>query len=161
MTDASPALTRIASLIAMTAIFAGLWANDGPGSSAIASRPSLSEPVVQIERTSAHDVQLTAISVEGTIKEISLETENLLVSKESLQNHLNQLPLGLPVGDYRMVDSLGGVGWLRVRISSNSGARLSDGRVDPLLTTSTEDSQVRFIRVQKQIASSSLPRTVR
>lgn len=168
MTETSQSLIRLIALVAVTAFFAGLWNNDRPvGVMARKSAPqtnSLAQQTPQAPRSAAPaipgDTSMTTLQVNiGRLsKTFTVRGDDLGLSPDQLLLHLEQLPLGLPAGNYRIVDSLGGVGWLTVQAS---GAAASGSPASPLLTTQVQDEAVRFIRIDRataQAGSASLSR---
>lgn len=156
MTDSSPALTRFVALIAMTAVFAGLWANDGPSRPAVraahASRTVLAAvspaEVTEFRLTAPISTTNSAVQIGRTVKTIAIESAHLNLSERELADHVGQLPMGIPAGDYRIVDSQGGVGWLRVRFSEPADGVSGIAAASTLMTTCVGDDEVRFIRVR-------------
>jgi len=169
MLQISQSLPRTLALLVCTALFAGLWSNDRPAramamktaplprgiveaepewvpiSAAVAARASQPETPLISSPVSASSSARMEVTLGEHSKHFRLETSDLLIADELLQAHLNQLPLGISPGDYRIVDPLGGVGWLHVRVEGN---RFSSRSPAPLLLTTTVDAEnVRFISV--------------
>lgn len=148
MTSSSLNLVRVAALALMTALFAGVWNNDqpeyylalstAPSEVHFARRPNAA-PAPAMVRAEAK-VNLGLVS-----KTITVEADALVLPQSALAQHLAQLPLGLPAGDYRIVDAQGGVGWLRVRSESDGVTRAAGSE---LITTSVGTETVRFLRTQ-------------
>jgi hypothetical protein len=158
MIDAPALISRLLALLAATALFAGMWSADRPVDAIALRHGSTKHAIVQrepewipleesvrIAAPVADHVISTALTlnVGAASKTLTVESEGLAITAELLQQHLEQLPLGIPVGDYRIVDSLGGVGWLRVR----SAAAMHRSASTQLLTTSLGGAQVQFIRI--------------
>lgn len=174
MAETSQSAMRVISLVLFTALFAGAWANDQPRErmaektqpeptailSQEAQESELSREVmptvaeVAASSTPAVDVpaleELKPVSV-GMTMTISVETEGLTLVDETVQHHIQRLPLGIANGDYLMVDPLGGVGWLRIR-----GQQQEDSG-EMILKTTIEESVVRYIRVTPVNAGIPIP----
>jgi len=157
MLETSQSAIRMIALVIFTALFAGLWANDHPDESVAIHFTPIDQPIVestmaregiathqQQKRVQNETVQASNSSTMiATQKSFVLELDDLQLSKAVIAKHVNQLPFGMETGDYRIVDSLGGVGWLRIR---SSQSREPTGK--PMLETTVGATQVRFIRVQ-------------
>lgn len=162
MTDTSQSVIRIAALVAATVLFAAVWRSDqtghelalqtSPGSRVIVRRE---QPGVRMP-TSRPEWQAALVLLDGEgdcpaviqkdssgMKLVTARCDGLTLDLITLGTHLRQLPLDIPAGDYRIVDSAGGVGWLRVQTDA---ARAASSR-DALLTTRVNSVEVRFIRV--------------
>lgn len=170
MIETSQSLARLAALIAVTAGFALLWANDqpdaqlamktGPVFQPLAGQPLPAESRSRTSRsrtssvaprpTAAAIAPVREVMLGGVAKSFAVEAEGLAISSESLTEHLDQLPLGLAAGDYRIVDPLGGVGWLRIR---ETPAESRTSRGSEVVTTSAAGGDVRFIRVRVEAVS--------
>lgn len=171
MSESSQSITRMLALIAFTAIFAGLWSNDQPvRAMALKNSPiphgiaggesrqkqlqqgepewvPVTEPRVETQvQTFAASLSATArqVSMGSQSKSFTIESADLLIADQILHAHLDQLPLGMAAGNYRIVDSLGGVGWLRVRINGAAGI---DAGENLILSTTVNEESMRFIRV--------------
>jgi hypothetical protein len=159
MTDTPAFITRLLALIASTALFAGMWAGDGPADGMALHHKTGVNSLVQrepewvpIEEPITHRVAASAatvspgltLSVSGISKSLTVESDGLAIAPELLQRHVEQLPLGIAAGDYRIVDSQGGVGWLRVRSTSSANGPSDAMR---LMTTSIDGAPVQFIRI--------------
>jgi hypothetical protein len=151
--------TPIAALLAFSGLFAGLWSHDGSGANgtAVATVRQGTPGAVPVMRQDtppadpADDATRTreavrsvswTVTLGGRQNRFSVETDGLMLSTAVLEKHLGQLPVGLTPGDYRIVDPLGGVGWLRVRGEETALTASSP----PLLTTSVNENTVHFIR---------------
>lgn len=162
------AATRIAALLAFSGLFAGLWSSDGHGTGgtsvttarkgALRSVPAVQQvaspagPAAETTKRGQAGRSVTwTVSPGNRTRQFFLETDGLKMSSTTFEKHLGQLPLGLPAGDYRIVDPSGGVGWLRVR---GDGVPLTSSS-NSLLTTTVDRRQVRFIR----IGNSTIDRT--
>ncbi len=171
MLEASQTIMRVAALSFFTAMFAGLWANDRPDGSLALKHQPINDPIARIlygehehvpvlqphklSKTPLQPVVLSHVSkteaankiasvdLRGMSKTFSVEGAELQISTEVLEQHIAQLPLGIAAGDYRIVDSLGGVGWLRVR--SSSGIETTHSQ--QALSTTVELQSVQFIRI--------------
>ncbi len=77
----------------------------------------------------------------------SIDTIHLTISQAALQQHIDLLPDDLPSGDYRIIDSFGGVGWLIVRPVGDAQETIVD---DGVWTTTVDGENVRFIRATPQ-----------
>lgn len=168
MLTLTPVTSRILALIVSTGLFAGTWANDHPEGRisqkdlplpknlAVASilpaepewipifKPMLEMPVMVSQPAS--EIRISAGSQQ---KSFEVDGADLLIADEVLQLHLEQLPLGLPVGKYRIVDELGGVGWLTVEsLQSSETARPRTPRKGaPIVSTTVDEATVQFIRI--------------
>jgi len=172
MNEMTQSISRVLALVALTALFAALWANDRPANAmALKSGPipqgmvivepewvpvPETEPASETLEENVSSLQSPELKVQfgSQSKSIVIESAQLLIAREVLQSHLNQLPLGISAGDYRIVDSLGGVGWLHVRAEETSTPRTSKTRASGMETgtprifsTTVDQANVRFIRV--------------
>lgn len=180
MPSISPVVSRTLALMVCTLLFAGVWSNDRPVAAMAMKTGPIPRGIVEQEpewvpvsapliASSAAPVPATPtagtadlkVSRGSVSKSFRVESSSLLIAEEILQSHLNQLPLGLAVGDYRIVDSLGGVGWLHVRIEGAESANAGRSSLPRLLTTTVDDGEMQFIPVKETAISSSPPRTVR
>lgn len=178
MAETSQSAMRVISLVLFTALFAGAWANDQPRErmaektqpeptailsqeaqeselSRVAMPTEVMPNVPELPAASAVvDVpaleELKPVAV-GMTMTISVETEGLTLVDETVQDHIQRLPLGIANGDYLMVDPLGGVGWLRIR-----GQQQKDSG-EMILKTSIDESVVRYIRVTPVNAGIPIP----
>lgn len=163
MAESSQSAMRIIALIFFTMLFAGAWANDRPretmaqkelpkptailsqeetpGEEILAPLPTeeLVEEVVATDVPQSILEELKPVSLVKTMT-ISIETEGLTLHDESVQSHLQRLPLGIANGDYMMINSQGGMGWIRIR-----GQQRDAG--ERLLTTTVNDVTVNYLRV--------------
>lgn len=174
MSETSQSLIRALALAAFTAIFAGMWNNDRPTDPTLALRLPADQrsfvcqhvstaPVFKLSGSpkTAKSVAKTTPLIPGKTVEvsapptqtvgmqqprtISIEADGLMIPQAELTQHMNQLSLGIAAGDYRIVDSLGGVGWLHVV----DGSQMSfTSTAAEMLITEIGDSIVRFIPVQ-------------
>lgn len=185
-------------LVAATAMFAGLWANDQPDRILAQKTPPRGNPLVQSPSEKPVPTRENAVAVKESVeqeqvfwqptrpevrqvsveeiaprieqiakpvyavalgtmeKTIRVEGEELSIEAAELSKHLMQLPMGIPVGDYRIVDSLGGVGWLRVRtLSLDAELQVSSD----LYTTTVDGRDVRFIPVSHVAGPTEIPAT--
>ncbi len=112
-----------------------------PLTAAVATESAtISQPLLKPD---AH-VELIAISQSMTVVR-----DDLHGSLETLMQHVSQLPMGLPTGQYRIVDSHGGTGWLKVRQNAAfPTAPLPGG----MISTATAEDTMRFIQIS-QIAN--------
>jgi len=177
MTETSQSIFRVLALTACIALFAGIWSNDHPQQALAMNTGPIPRGVVEQEpewipvpesvqhievpqnSLPARPKAALEISVGNQNKQFELETGGLLIAAEILEAHINQLPIGIAAGDYRIVDSLGGVGWLHVRTHgkiSSSSSRL----LPKLLTTTIDNASVQYIRVT-EIAGRSPRQQVR
>lgn len=95
----------------------------------------------------ASEVSLVAVS-----QSITLVRDDLHGSLESLMQHVSQLPMGLPSGEYRIVDSHGGTGWLRVR---QTAAFPAIARDHDLIVTEADGETLRFIHLATTVQADS------
>ncbi|WP_437185447.1 hypothetical protein SH668x_002552 [Planctomicrobium sp. SH668] len=150
MTESSITLIRIFSLLLSTGLFAATWANDQPATRSKLAKTTRSATTEIVSQSPSQNVapqeagpvskNLTDIASpqkdlpSGTtiafeiqigqrVKSIRIEGHELLLSEDDVQAHLEQLPIGLASGNYRIVDSMGGIGWLRVESSVDSPAK--------------------------------------
>jgi len=77
----------------------------------------------------------------------AIHLDQLTISEAELQKHLRLLPETIPAGDYRVIDSFGGVGWLIVRPVDSSVETVAE---DGVWTTTLDGITVRFIRAVPQ-----------
>jgi len=178
MNETTQSISRLLALVAFTALFAGLWANDRPANAMALKTGPIPHGIVVIEPEwiPVSETELTSAMLDKNVstpqvpnldvqfgsqsKTITVESAQLLIAREVLQSHLNQLPLGISAGDYRIVDSLGGVGWLHVRTEDASGPSASPTEALDLtgslgmrtgsprmLATEVDHASVQFIRV--------------
>lgn len=173
MSESSQAVIRSIALTTLTVLFAGIWGNDRPTHPTLAFLPPDQRTfVIALAGPPARDLLISkAASVASTrelrrsmqprtipamSRTISVESGELAISKGTLSGHLSRLPMGLAIGDYRLVDSLGGVGWLHVRGLSN----VVEGSVDDAtLTTEVNGDRLSIIRVQSAAASTATRET--
>ncbi|WP_437225737.1 hypothetical protein SH661x_004209 [Planctomicrobium sp. SH661] len=160
MVELQQTITRSLALIAFTAIFAGVWANDQPPRKMAQRTAPIQRGIAEVEpewvpveeseslSVIADSIPSPAPEMRVTLgrqaKSFSVEADGLLIAEVILQAHLDQLPLGLDVGDYRIVDPLGGVGWLYVRVEGETPQKMKSGR---MLSTTVGEESVRFIQV--------------
>lgn len=140
MVETSPSVLRVVALLACSASFAGLWSNDRPRETVALRQPAASDPFARVP-VPPRSAIVQSIRVAASTKTFSLDADNLTLPRAEVDAHLSQLPLGMPAGDYRIVDPQGGVGWLRVR----GGQSVAE---TPLLTTTVADRQMRFLRIE-------------
>lgn len=169
MVTLTPVTSRILALIVSTGLFAGTWANDTPDrvlaqksvplpkdlrvAHALPEEPEwvpISRPMMETPVMIPEVVSEVRISMGTQQKTFEVDGADLLIAQEVLQLHLDQLPLGLPVGRYRIVDPLGGVGWLTVESGNDRGAGTlaRTQKQPPLISTIVDDATVQFIRIQ-------------
>jgi hypothetical protein len=145
MLETSQPLVRAFALVAATALFAGIWANDRPQAApAPRSIATRSRHSALGEKPAAQPASTMTVSLGTVSRTWTIDADALLIPASRFDQHVAQLPVGLPSGDYRIVDSLGGVGWLHVRSQGAVNLPLASS---PLLTTLVEGEPVRFIRI--------------
>lgn len=168
MLTLTPVTSRILALIVSTGLFAGTWANDHPQglisqkdlplpknlavSHVLPAEPEwipISKPMLEMPVMVSQPASEIRISAGSQQKTFEVDGTDLLIADEVLELHLEQLPLGLPVGRYRIVDELGGVGWLTVESTQapDSARSRSPRKGSPIVSTTVDDATVQFIRI--------------
>lgn len=172
MFEMSLLLSRTLALTASIAVFAGIWSNDQPVELLARKTVPVPQGLVQAEPEWVPVTEMTprisrvdtvspqasspqtseqvalSIGIGSSVKTFTVDATELLIPEDILQSHLEQLPLGLAVGRYRIVDSLGGVGWLNVRQTGESQRGMASRQ---LISTSVEEQNVQFIYVSDPV----------
>ncbi|MCA9089867.1 MAG: hypothetical protein KDA90_14690 [Planctomycetaceae bacterium] len=182
-------IIRVAVLVVFTLCFASLWSQVQPDPELLAQRqqivPNMSMPLSNslptraMARITPAPAMRTAVErapavpaaeaipqpvssgsdVLAISQSLTIVRDGLLLSNDELMQHIRQLPMGTPDGNYRIVDAQGGTGWLRVRMNSAIQSAAAAGS-DNIVTTTVAGSNVTFIRVQS-VAAHRSPQTVR
>ncbi|MCA9079250.1 MAG: hypothetical protein KDA58_01775 [Planctomycetaceae bacterium] len=101
------------------------------------------------DRTTSIQTEVFAMN-----QSVTVVRDSLSLSNDELMQHLRQLPLGTPDGDYRIVDPQGGVGWLRIRMHSVLGS--AQASINDVLTTEVTGTSLTYLRVQRTAAAGNV-----
>ncbi len=171
----------VAILVVFTLCFASLWSQVQPDPELLAQRqqivPNMSTPLsnslpsramaritpapatrIAVEPAPAVPAKESkpqpasgASDVLAISQSLTIVRDGLQISTDELLQHVRQLPMGTPDGDYRIIDAQGGTGWLRVRMQS--AFQQSPSSSDNVVTTKVAGTNMTFIRVQPVAAS--------
>ena len=138
MLESTQPVMRVVALVAFTALFAGLWNGDREAWSSQPPPAAMAQWVPHVPREMDNEPKLAGITgkhsepqlaspvlemrIGGVTKSFTIDSGDLALTAEMIPQHLAQLPMGIAGGDYRLVDSRGGVGWLHVRIEGETGS---------------------------------------
>lgn len=143
LVESADGAARVGVLFVAVAMFAAMWESDSPSAGSddhwLARRAGSSQAVVQVEKGSPKISEQHArqSNKQGTLKNVSAAS---VIAVQC------PMPVGITPGDYRVVDSLGGVQTVQVTSEMVSGTRTRN----PLNQYITEegDRTIYFIRIK-------------